>query len=375
MRAIIDATGLPEAVSYYRMFPREPARDAGGDMTIDRLIPLRHISMDAVLDQMIAAQTEREVLIVAHGEPKGLIMPLTPGHAHGRPASSAIQECLDLVSLVGAALARRAAIRAQPAADQVASWAALVDELQPGGVRAALPVHEAETWFGRWLADKGGGGLRGLNLGGAPALERLVGKMNAVRQARFERVEVRACKLSAEYLESLCRFLGAERVCGPSVGTFYVWVRPFVARPATLTRWERVFGGPAQSPVYRRGPGPTAQHYDVYVPGRRNRLDGLIVPDAFNIRVWETSSRPHKYASQAAAGSWPHVKAWVDEYIMPLSKYQRGSFVLAGMWTFGRGARPFAAPLDPEYREVLACSESGAPGDYPQSLTPGSAFA
>jgi len=206
-------------------------------------------------------------------------------------------------------------------------------------------------------------------------LERLVQKMNAVRQARFERVEIRACKLDIEALEALCKFFGAGRVCGPNVGTFYVWVHPLVARQATLGRWERVFGGPAVSPVYRRGAGPTAQHFDVYVPGRHNPLDGLIVPDAFNIRIWETSRHPHRYASQAAAGASSHVKAWVDQSIMPLSRYQRGSFVLAGMWTFGRGPRPFATPMDQEYREVLACSECGAPGDYPQALTPGSAVA
>ena len=87
------------------------------------------------------------------------------------------------------------------------------------------------------------------------------------------------------------------------------------------------------------------------------------------------SRHPHRYASQAAAGSWSYVKAWVDENIMPLSRYQRGSFVLAGMWIFGRGSQPFAAPLDREYREVLACSACGPSGDYPAALAPGQAFA
>ena len=367
MRAIIDATGLPEAVSYYRMFPREPARSPRDDMTIDRLIPVRHITMEAVLDQMLAAKAEREVLIVAHGEARGLIMPI----AHGG-GKSAMGLALEIVGQVGAALERRDAIRAQPTGDQVASWAAFAVELLPGSVMDEdFTVHEAEAWFGRWLAKQAGL----LHVHGVHTLEQLVRKMNAVRQAQFQRVEIRACKLGAEALQALCKFFGAGRVCGPSVGTFYVWVRPLVARPATLAQWERVFGGPARSPVYQRGAGPTAQHYDVYVPGRRNWRDGLIVPDAFNIRVWQTSPPPTKYASRAAAGSWPHVKAWVDEYVMPLSKYQRGSFVLAGMWTFGRDSRPFAAPLDPEYREVLACSECGAPGDYPQALTPGSAVA
>ncbi len=61
MRAIIDATGLPQAVSYYRMFPREPARSSEDDMTIDRIIPVHHITLEAVLDEMLAAKAEREV--------------------------------------------------------------------------------------------------------------------------------------------------------------------------------------------------------------------------------------------------------------------------------------------------------------------------
>src|SRR5256885_17229556 len=367
MRAIIDATGLPQAVSYYRMFPREPARSSEDDMTIDRIIPVHHITLEAVLDQMLAAKAEREVLIVAHGEARGLIM-----HLSAKRSVSALKEALDLVSRVGAALARRAAIRAQSATDQVTSWAALAEELKPGSVQGAFTVHEAEAWFARWLTEQ----AALVTTGGVHDLEHLIHKMNAVREARFERVEVRACKLGDEALESLCNFLGAGRVCAPSVGTFYGWVQPLVARPATLTRWERAFGGPARSPVYRRGAGPTAQHYDVYVPGRRNPLDGLIVPDAFDIRVWEVSRRPHHlYASRAAAGSWPYVKAWVDEHIMRLSRYHRGGFWLSGLWTFGRNSQPFAAPLAPEYGEGLAGSGRRSRGALSPYLTPGHARA
>src|SRR2546430_1566764 len=253
MRAIIDATGLPQAVSYYRMFPREPARSSEDDMTIDRIIPVHHITLEAVLDQMLAAKADREVLIVAHGEARGLIM-----HLSAKRSVSALKEALDLVSRVGAALARRAAIRAQSATDQASSWGALAEELKPGSVQGAS----------------------------------------------------------------------------------------------------------------------TAQHYDVYVPGRRNPLDGLIVPDAFDIRVWEISRHPHHlYASRAAAGSWSYVKAWVDEHIMRLSRYQRGGFWLAGLWTFGRNSQPFAAPLDQEYRDVLACSGRSATGGFPAALTPGQGLA
>src|SRR5438874_12825147 len=99
MRAIIDATGLPQAVSYYRMFPREPARSSEDDMTIDRIIPVHHITLEAVLDQMQAAKAEREVLIVAHGEEEGLIMQL-----NDMRAVAELNAEYDLVSITGAAV-------------------------------------------------------------------------------------------------------------------------------------------------------------------------------------------------------------------------------------------------------------------------------
>ena len=89
VRAVIDKTGLPEAASYYRMFQHEPGRTSDDDMTVtvDSADELRHITMEAVLDRMQAAAQagERELLVVAHGEPEGFIM----RHDSGAPCQRA----------------------------------------------------------------------------------------------------------------------------------------------------------------------------------------------------------------------------------------------------------------------------------------------
>ena len=363
VRAVIDKTGLPEAASYYRMFQHEPGRTSDDDMTVtvDSADELRHITMEAVLDRMQAAAQagERELLIVAHGEPEGFIMPIAAG------GSSAVKDALEIVSRAGAALARRVTIRARPASEQVAAWGELIEELAPGTVRGAIAVPDAERWFEHtWLAAQ----AHALRLHGGhetQVLERLVDKMNRVRHAQFQRVEVRACNIGAnvEALRALCQFWGARRVCAPNVGTFYVSVHPFVRespqeseRQRTLAHWERTFGGPVLGGLYRHQVGPAARHFDVFV-GPSNVPVGFLIPEGFRIRVWETSRHPHRYASQAAAARWWFVKAWVNQNITPNAHYERGTFLLAGMWTFGRGPDPFAAPLDPAYRGVLVCQE------------------
>jgi hypothetical protein len=80
---------------------------------------------------------------------------------------------------------------------------------------------------------------------------------------------------------------------------------------------------------------------------------GFVVPEGFTPRVWETSRRPHRYASMAAAADWARVAQWVDLNIMTNSSYRDGPFILAGMWTFATGLQPFVTPTDPAYRATI----------------------
>jgi hypothetical protein len=347
MRAIIDARGLPEAVRYYRMFSREPSINRQLDMSIQSIDQVNSMSMETLLDRMLAVANrgEKEVLIVAHGEPRGFLMRMTAG------ATSAMQDALETVMRTATALDQVQAIGQRPAAERLAAWTRFIERLAPGTITGTITVQVAENWFAqRWLR----GQVQNIRVQTAK-LRELVRKMQDVRQQRFRRVEVRACNMGANVnaLRTLREFLGAQRVLAPTVGTFYVPLHPFVPHHTRqLQAWSRRYGGPVRGGVYRGGAGPSARTFQVYVPARGNVPMGFAIPEGFRLRIWEVSRRPHRYAAAGAAAAWSFVRSWVGLYIMPGSAYRRGRFYLAGSWTFGRG-RPYTLPLEPDYRNFI----------------------
>jgi hypothetical protein len=82
MRVLIDVTGIPWARDYYRMFPFEPSRKPEDDMLLAQanLEHLQHPTLVAVMRAMVkaAGEGEKEVLLVAHGNEKGLVMKVAP---------------------------------------------------------------------------------------------------------------------------------------------------------------------------------------------------------------------------------------------------------------------------------------------------------
>jgi hypothetical protein len=348
VRAIIDSTGLPEAVQYYRMFPRERSRTRALDFDVTRMDSLRRPTFLAVMDHMIAAagNQEREVLIVAHGESRGFLMPVAQGGV------SAMKEALRVIMNAATQIDRAAAIGALPEAQRVPAWRRFIEELSPGAIQGTITEQEAVAWFNQWKAAQ----AHTLNVR-VPALEDLVNHMKQVRQAQFRRVEIRACNIGADRdaVTALKDFFGAACVCAPDVGTFYVGVRPRVSRNQRLEQaWMRRFGRPVRGGVYAGRTGPSPRNDTVFVVAPHDEL-AFAVENGFRILVWETSLRPHRYASNAFASEWSYVKAWVEQHIMVGSTYSRGNFVLAGMWTFGHGGQPFAAPMDLGYRSSIVC--------------------
>src|SRR3990172_12162553 len=101
MRAIIDRTGLPEAVNYYRMFPREPSVTPAFDMRLDNIVAVDNITLDILLDRLTEALDAREdqVLVVAHGEPRGFLMHIAAGSN-----VSAMRDAFTVIMDTGAAL-------------------------------------------------------------------------------------------------------------------------------------------------------------------------------------------------------------------------------------------------------------------------------
>lgn len=362
MRAIIDQTGYPEAESYYRMFPLEPAARREDDMRVTIVDPVANITMERVLDRLtVAARAqERVVMIVAHGRGDGFIMPIAAGGVTAR------RNALLGVMRAAEGIWRRYYIRHRPADERLREWTRYIRELAPDAIRGEISVEDAERWFqDNWLVRE----ARNIRVT-RQKIEELVTKMNRVQGWNFARIEIRACNMGADQaaLETLRQFLGAQRICAPNVGNFYVAVRPYVSADGRRRRiWARRHAGPVRGGVYRGRRGPRARTFDVLVPAAGGVPQGFVIPQGFTIRVWETQRRPiHRYASRAAAASWNHVRAWVDHNIMPRSGYRRGRFFLAGMWTFGPGREPFVTPLDPGYRRTLVCAPAGrAPGRAP----------
>ena len=350
MRAIIDRTGLPEAVDYYRMFPREPSVSPVFDMSITNIVPVNDITLDTLLDRIIEAidAGEREALVVAHGEPRGFLM-----HITARSGVSAMQEALEIIMSTGAALARAASIRQAPANHQVALWTEFINSIEAGAIVGTITVQEAERWFNRWAS----GQATRLDIPRA-TLEEIVRKSERVRQAGLRRAEVRACNMGSDQnaLAVLRRFLGAHRVMAPTVGTFYLRVIPeLIPDPRRLQRWIQTFGGPVSGGVYAGRQGPSARIYrNLWLAAARPGTSGI----TFVLRVWETSLHPHRYTSRAASLDETTVRRWIDWNIMFGSRHTgRGHFFITGLWSFGRAGQPYTLPGDPAYRQLIT-SES-----------------
>lgn len=349
VRAIIDSGGLPEAVEYYEMFPREPGSTRELDFAVDSIDSIPSATLLGVMERMVAAAANGEdgVLIVAHGEERGFLMGVAPGGVSAM--DGALRDIMDAAG----PLDRAAAISALPADEHVPAWRELINELSPGTIQGEITEGEAVRWFNdQWKR----GQANNLRVTVA-ALENLVNRMKQVRRARFQRVEIRACNIGANQaaLETLQEFFGATRVCAPSVGTFYVRVRPLVSSNERRQRaWIRRFGGEVRGGVYAGRTGPAPRNDTVFVVAPHDEL-AFAIEGGFRILVWETSLRPHLYAANAFASEWSHVKSWVEHNIMFGSTYSRGNFVLAGMWTFGQGGLPFAAPMNIEYRRSIVC--------------------
>ena len=351
VRAIIDSTGLPEAVQYYEMFPREPGSTRDRDFAVDPIDAVSQPTLLRVMDRMIAAaaNSEHQVLIVAHGEGRGFLMPLAQGGV------SAMDDALRHIMDAAGPLDRAAAISALPAEDdRRAAWRELIEELRPGTIQGTITELEAATWFNQWKRNQAN------NLGvQVAALENLVDRMKQVRRARFRRVEIRSCNIGSNdvALATLKEFFGAACICAPNVGTFYVGVRPVVSQNERHERaWIRRYGAGVRSAVYAGEPRPAPRNDTVYVVAPHDEL-AFAIEGGFRILVWETSLLPHLYASQAFANEWSHVKAWVEQNVMFGSTYSRGNFVLAGMWIFGQGGLPFATPMGLSYRQSIVCRE------------------
>ena len=240
MKALVHSTGatMTWALGYYRAFKFEISKNSADDMILDEVVDLAAggavVTFSNVLDAMLkaAAAGYTELMIVAHGSPKGLIMPMGPG------LHSADKDNLPAMSEMARVVLERDRIRQiTDAKQQLAEWTKLLGRVAgsalPGGatwgpmtqtdLAGVKSAADAEQWLNTISPTVNGHAI----LQDAAAM-RLLTLRNQVAALKLKRVEVRACNLGRDPdgMKALREFLAVDRVLAPMVKTFYAHVTP-----------------------------------------------------------------------------------------------------------------------------------------------------
>jgi hypothetical protein len=391
MRVIIDARrkeGLPDAVGYYRTFPREPS--PAGDITIERnkIVALNPITLELLLDQLtIALDTkEREVMVVCHafGEERdparqrlllgGLNIPLERGSHEVAEAGH-----LKRIQELGPIIARGDHVAQMPQQTQnqvdqkLAAWRDFfiqdhVADVRPGD---AFTLAEAKKQYDEFLQGQLTNVLR---LKSQSTLRTLITKGNQVRAHGFDRIEFRACDLGTanndrdETMKIVARFFGAKRVLAPRTETFFL-------RPAELVKVQDAFyffeflnTGTGPFNPSSRIPTRNFERLRTSLSAERtfsaplgfNIVAGFrlqITPDvrfSFALRIWE----PVRFHFRAVFGSpgRRNAEMFLNLCVMPGARFTGLSFPLAGFWNVHThaDARPFVLPNENGYRDLIS---------------------
>jgi len=367
LKTIIDADRLPTAVQYYGRFPREPS--PAGTMTIppNTVAAVRNLTLERILDEMALLKNGDEVLLVCHGTPHHLLLPLVAG-----VGSTAAIRALDLIWHV-------MRVRDQTGhAGSLSDWKKHVlrlSEVVTGSQVQISSIADAKTHLDNLLAEAIR--LTGLD---QPTVDRLVAKLRKVHALKLKRIEIRACDIASGawprargQLRTLLRFFGCDKLVAPTTSTFYLtrFAIEAVRSEADLNNWFGSFAtthapGPALRQVQRQqdlhvNPGPVARHRP---PLLLNRLNSAVTRN-FNgdvvLAVWEL--RPSvQYAAGAvtlirpndtgrATPDWTRVQKFVNDFINPGQGTIDSPFPLAGFWN--TGGKTFVLPNEPEYTKAL----------------------
>ena len=362
MRALIDSTGLPWALSYYSMFPFERSRDPKDDMTFTsaNTVALQHPTLVSVMKEMLKS-TDKEVMLVSHGNADGLVMKISDDIQLSAvvsvlkwlPTAADAFELIDTSSSVphnkgmldvlvsveamleaqadesnAAALEPTIASRALSAANNdVAQACHLV--LQDVISNTKVVVKAMKT------TDKG--------------LREAARVTKQIRDAQYSRIEIRACNIgSGDGIVALRSFFGAKRLMAPTVHTFYVPENATDTSQARLDklaasagpRWRMFYDGPTGVPlqnVYRGSGQP---------PVRRGSL---------NFMLSVTRIQTPRYTSEAYRRDGDAVKTWVTNYIHPQAVYSgMGTAWVGGLDAQTPDGEPYTLPLDDNYRSLIA---------------------
>jgi hypothetical protein len=350
MRAIIDADHLPTAVRYYTMFPGEPSQQLANYISITSLDQAHNLTLTSLLGMLETYATggEKELMIVLHSNPDGLLLPIGTGGLAGINADRSVLKIIELASDAFGLLddsknpnmaVNDAFLRAWMDFFSSSPNVNTSSVSQASGVAAKCA--EAARLGQLWVHEAS----RAMHTT-ETALRDLAARADRVRQSGFTRLEFRSCRLGAGAgLKEVAGFFGAMSFA-PTEFTFYVH-QPIqmVANQATLNRTAR-------------GLGNNSRRFTA-----ANAAAGPSDDIAFAIQV--TRLAHARYSSRMFAISEQAVFNWVSRFISrlptgltvnnaPVPLRMTGHTLahelpVAGFWTMGRAAKPFIFPSEAEY--------------------------
>ncbi len=376
VEVLVHATGptMTWAREFYSAYRFELSQKAGDDMTLDKVVDLTGgnakaaITFIDVLKAILASAAAgyQEVMIVAHGHPKGLIMPLGPG------LGSADKDSLPLLTVMAGVVVERDRIQAiKDAKQQLQAWQKLLGDMsgkttagaQWGSASSSVISALTSSADAQALLETMAPTMKGVSMLRNKTVLEILDLRNKVAAKKLQRVEVRACNLGQDVagMVALREFLGAARVLAPTVKTFYGKVNPtttpdeavYKAWLAKNTRWL-LKGG--KDPAGVR----TYQGDSLYLK--------LTDSDATPLAVLKLMQPNLQTCAALGAKKLPYraVKILVDTHINIKNKsgYMSGPFYIGGLDPVaGRTAsnpapaaangKAFVLASEPEYRNLI----------------------
>lgn len=389
IQLIIDGSkdGLPDAVPYYRTFPREPSPLGDITLSAQNTSVMTNTSLDAAFDEMNKAGSGGVVVLVCHAFRQGLLMTLAP---KGKNAFAEVTNLgtLDQVIMAESETSNIRKLPTTTSQEQQAildRWKTLLNKLQPGAVTGSFTTQEAEAFYAKWVAMV----AKKLEFGAPAKLRTFLAKVSKIRAQKISRLELRACNIgdNQSTMETVRKFFGADHLTAPIVGTFFVGALPVstmshsrilgqvtgvhaqrrTANPLGLRAWQDNL----LSAMLLAQSGHTSRGFlrKTIVPlefsparGRTSvmHLGAITSYFAFVLTIDETQAFHYRAsaavsrAKSTGAEDWAIVRNFVTGWIMPGSSYTSGAFPIAGLWTPDIEGQPFTLPNETSYTKLIA---------------------
>jgi hypothetical protein len=324
-----------------------------------------------------AVAGEKELMLVAHGNERGLVMHIAPGIALSAEVSTlkwlpVAGEMFDLMDSASSMPQNRATLNA---------WARIAALFETQGDESTVDA-PTERIAREQISDANGDvaqacsliqkRISDLALKDAHGIvrmlkttERTLRDVSAltvrVRDAKFKRIELRACNIGdGPGIAALRSFFAVERLTAPKVHTFYVQVIPLEENAARLAARARLpdprrrlfssdpYAIPLEKSPFPRGVRPFFGPENV-----------AIVQGSLNFMLRVTRIRVPLYRSWSARLDAQAVADWVPKYVHPTARYSgRGNLWVGGLDGPTPQGEPYTLPQDTHYRALIALATS-----------------